>query len=98
MENREFCIVEDQVPSRSLISENVRTIIKVETDTFDDYEWNSTIEISQENIVDDYVWDSTIERSEDIDNQNNVELPFESQVIFFLILVLKKHNYILYTM
>lgn len=88
MENREFCKVE----------ENVETIIKIETDTFDDYEWNSTIEIVPENIVDDYLCDSTIGMSEGVDNQNNVELPFESQVIFFLNLVFKKYNYILYTM
>ncbi|KAE9522432.1 hypothetical protein AGLY_017170, partial [Aphis glycines] len=69
MENREFFKVE----------ENVETIIKIETDTFDDYEWNSTIEIVPDNIVDTYVCDSTIGMSEGVDNQNNVELPFEFQ-------------------
>lgn len=63
MESRDFYAIEDHV---SLISENVENVIKVETDT-----------------MDDYVWESTIAISKDVDYQNNVELPLESQVISF---------------
>lgn len=59
--------------------------------------WKSTIEISQKYIVNDYVSHSAVEVSKDVDveNQDNVELPFDSQVIFFLNMVFKQHNFAL---